>query len=154
MARESGASSGAPAPPPSETGAFIPGLAEAPGRTTCGWRGRIRQRGRGDGGRITAAPPVNAEVKIPTFWLRGRVETHVPAVFRPGGLTDVSGLTGVEVLDLQGNALADVWPLAGLANIRRLDLSANRLGAAVGSQYAWSTTSFSSVVEFAGRGSR
>ena len=33
------------------------------------------------------------------------------------GLTDISalaGLTGLEVLDLHGNALADVWPLAGL----------------------------------------
>ena len=31
------------------------------------------------------------------------------------------------MLDLHGNELADVWPLAGLANLRRLDLSANRI---------------------------
>ena len=47
------------------------------------------------------------------------------------GLTDVSLLaefTGLEVLDLRGNAVVDVWPLAGLERLRRLDLSDNRIG--------------------------
>ena len=42
-------------------------------------------------------------------------------------LSALSGLEGLRVLDLSDNAISDISPLAGLTRLRRLDLSGNRV---------------------------
>ncbi len=87
-----------------------------------------------------ADAPVDAAVDAAAEHLPAARDAAAPVPLPPSstrldlsglGLTDVAalaGLTELEALDLSDNAVADAWPLAGLAALRRLDLSGNRLG--------------------------
>ena len=81
---------------------------------------------------LRAAAPERFDLAAHLRWLlQDRPASSVVRLDLPArGLADVSalaGLTGLEVLDLSGNAVADAWPLAELLSVKRLDLSDNRI---------------------------
>ena len=81
---------------------------------------------------LRAAAPDRFDLAAHLRWLlQDRPASSVVRLDLPErGLVEVSalaGLTGLEVLDLSGNAVADVWPLAEQLSLRRLDLSDNRI---------------------------